>query len=83
MLRRRRALLGVLGVLIVGVLVFGVDRARQSYNQLSCRMAFRHVALGLQNYHDVFRISLRHVPAIKGNGREPIRNALVINRRPP
>ena len=30
-----------------------------------------------------FRISLRHVPAIKGNGREPIRNALVINRRPP
>ena len=32
---------------------------------------------------DHFRISLRHVPAIKGNGREPIRNALVINRRPP
>ncbi len=30
-----------------------------------------------------FRISLRYVPAIKGNGREPIRNALVINQWPP
>jgi hypothetical protein len=53
-MRRRRLLLVGPGLLILGVVAFG-PCAIESANQLHCRLMFRQVALGLQNYHDTFK----------------------------